>query len=158
MEIKKLPKIIRQCMTIGMIPTSYKVSLTYEEQLMWFCKFLEEEVIPVVNNNSKVVEELKYYIEHLDLQDEVNNKLEEMAESGELAEIIAQYLQLQGLLCYNTKNELKNAENLVNGSFAKTYGTITYNDGLGAFYKIRNIINTDIIDNENLLALTNYPN
>ena len=158
MEIKKLPKIIRQCMTIGMIPTSYKASLTYEEQLMWFCKFLEEEVIPTVNNNSQVVEELKYYIEHLDLQDEVNNKLEEMAESGELAEIIAQYLELQGLLCYNTLNDLKNADNLADGSFTKTYGELTYNDGNGAFYKIRELINTDVVDNINIVPLVNYPN
>lgn len=157
MEIKKLPKIIRQCMTIGMIPTSYKASLTYEEQLMWFCKFLEEEVIPTVNNNSQVVEELKYYIEHLDLQEEVNNKLDEMAESGELAEIIAQYLELQGLLCYNTLADLKGADNLADGSFAKTYGTTTYNDSEGAFYKIRELVNTDVVDDVNLVGLTNYP-
>ena len=43
-NVKKLPDIIHQCMTIGMIPTSYKMSLTYEEQLLWFCKFLEDEV------------------------------------------------------------------------------------------------------------------
>lgn len=98
------------------------------------------------------------YFENLNVQDEINNKLDEMAESGELTDIIAQYLQLQGLLCYNTKNDMKNAENLADGSFAKTYGENTYNDGNGAFYKIREILNTDVIDNINIIALVNYNN
>ena len=67
-ELKKLPSIIHKCMTIGELPSSYKMSLTYEEQLMWFCKFLETEVIPVVNNNSKVVQELLNYFDNLDVQ------------------------------------------------------------------------------------------
>ena len=93
------------------------------------------------------------YFDNLDVQDEINNKLNEMAESGELTEIIAQYLQLAGLLCFNTVNDLKNANNIVNGSFVKTYGQDTYNDGLGAFYKIRPITSSDIVDNYKIISL-----
>lgn len=161
-NLKYLPRFIHHCMTIGEIPASYKISMTYEEQLLWFCKFLEEQVIPVVNNNSEVVQELKTYVEtyfdNLDVQDEINNKLEEMAESGQLTDIIAQYLQLAGLLCFNTKADLKAAQNLSDGSFAKTYGTSSYNDGYGYFYKIRQIQNTDVVDDDNIIALTNYNN
>lgn len=156
-EVKKLPNIIHQCMTIGAIPTSYKISLTYEEQLMWFCKFLEDEVIPVVNNNSQVVEELKEWFENLDVQEEIDNKLEEMADSGELAEIIAQYLELQGILAYNTLDDLTHAENIDNGSFAKTYGNLSFNDGFGAYYKIREITNSDVVDGFNLVAMATDP-
>ena len=95
------------------------------------------------------------YFKNLDVQDEINNKLNEMAQSGELTEIIAQYLQLAGLLCFNTKADLKNAENLIDGSFAKTFGNLTYNDGYGNYYKIRKIRNTDVIDDINIIALTN---
>ena len=35
-----------------MMPTSYMESLTYEQQLLWLCKYLEETVIPAVNNNA----------------------------------------------------------------------------------------------------------
>ena len=98
------------------------------------------------------------YFENLDVQEEINNKLNEMAESGQLAEIIAQYLTLQGLLCFNTLSELKNAENIANGSFVKTYGTNTMGDGIMYFYKIREIENTDVVDNLNIISLTNYPN
>lgn len=159
-SLKKLPRFIHQCMTIGEIPTSYKVSLTYEEQLMWFCRFLEEQVLPVVNNNSEVVQELKTFVENyfdnLDVQEEINNKLEDMLESGELQEIITEYLQMSGLLCYNTKSDMKGATNLIDGSFAKTYGETTYNDGRGEFYKIREIQNTDVVDDINIIALTNF--
>ena len=129
-----------------------------------FCKLGEEinKVITSTNEMGNQVEELTNYVstffDNLDVQDEINNKLDEMAESGELTEIIAQYLQLAGLLCFNTKADMKGAENLVNGSFAKTYGTTTYNDGYGEFYKIRTIKNTDVVDDVNIIALTNYDN
>ena len=165
-NLKPFPKF---CCSIGYIPTSYKVSMSYEEQLWWLCDFLENTVIPTVNQNGQAVEELQNlyvelksyvdnYFENLDIQEEINNKLDEMAESGELTEIIAQYLQLAGLLCFNTVNDMKNATNLINGSFAKTYGLNQYKDGKGEFYKIRNILNTDVVDNINIIALNNFNN
>lgn len=129
-----------------------------------FCKLGEEinKVIESMNLAGAQVEELTNYVnnffDNLDVQDEVDNKLDEMAESGELTDIIAQYLQLAGLLCFNTKVDLKSAQNLVNGSFAKTYGTLAYNDGYGYFYKIRQIQSADVVDDDNIIALTNYNN
>ena len=157
-NLRKLPKFIHQCMTIGEIPTSYKVSLTYEEQLMWFCRFLEEEVIPVVNNNSEVVQELKTFVENyfdnLDVQEEINNKLDEMAEDGTLEEIITEYLNVKGMLTFNTVSEMKLATNLINGSFVKTYGFRNINDLGGAFYKIRTITNQDTVNEMDIIALS----
>ena len=129
-----------------------------------FCKLGKEinKIITSTNTLGTQVETLTDYVsnyfDNLDVQEEINNKLNEMAESGQLTEIIAQYLQLAGLLCFNTVNDMKNAQNLANGSFAKTYGTNAYNDGLGNFYKIREILNTDVVDNINIIALTNYNN
>ena len=63
-EIENLKPFPKFCYTIGMIPTSYKESLTYEEQLIWFCSFLQDTVIPTVNNNGQAVEELQnLYVE-----------------------------------------------------------------------------------------------
>ena len=76
-----------------------------------------------------------------------------MAESGELAELVTQYLQMQGILTYNTVADMKSAENLIAGSMTKTYGFYAFNDGGGAYYKVREIINTDTIDNMTLFAL-----
>lgn len=165
-DIKNLKPFPRFCHTIGYIPTSYKISMTYEEQLLWFCDFLENTVIPTINQNGEAVEELQNlfielknyvdnYFENLDIQTEINNKLDDMAESGQLTELLTSYLELKCIYGYNTIEEMKEAENLVDGSFAKTYGKNSLNDGYGAFYKIREIINTDIIDNDNIIALDN---
>ena len=99
------------------------------------------------------IEEFQHYFDNLDVQEEINNKLDEMAESGQLTDIIAQYLKLAGIIAYNTKNDLKEAQNITNGSICKTLGDIEYNDGKGNFYKIRTITSSDVIDNNNILAL-----
>lgn len=162
-NLKPFPKF---CCSIGYIPSSYKVAMSYEEQLWWFCDFLENTVIPTVNQNGQAVEELQNlfvelqnyvdnYFNNLDIQSEINTKLDEMAESGQLADIIAQYLQLSGLLCYDNINAMKNATNLVNGSFARTYGYYEKNDGGTALYKIRTITTQDVIDNAFIISLNN---
>ena len=157
------------CMSLGMVPSSYTSALTYEEQLLWFCSYLENEVIPTVNNNAEAVTELQNlyvqlkdyvdnYFENLDVQEEINNKLDDMAESGELAEIIAQYLDSQAIIGFNTCQALSEATNLADGSFARTLGKENYLDGFGAFYKIRTRINTDDPDGYNLIVLTETEN
>ena len=97
------------------------------------------------------------YFDNLDVQEEINNKLDEMAEGGELADIIAQYLQLAGILAYNTVSDMANAENLADGSIARTLGINNYKDGDGSYYKIRALVNTDVVDGYNIVALTNAP-
>ena len=168
-DVQKLKPFTRFIYTIGILPTSYLLSMTYEEQLIWLCNYLKETVIPTINNNGQAVEELqtKYielksyvdnYFDNLDIQEEINNKLDEMAQDGTLSEIITTYLQINGVLGFDNKTDLKTSTNLINGSIVKTLGKITYKDGKGHYYKIRNILNTDVIDDENIIALTNYPN
>ena len=165
-KVEKLNPFGRMCISLGMLPSSYKESLTYEEQLLWFFKFLDETVIPTVNNNADAVEELQAlyiqvktfvdeYFDNLDVQEEINNKLDDMAESGELTDIIAQYLGLAGMLTFNTVAEMKSAENLANGSTCQTLGFHTLNDQGGAYYKIRTITNEDVIDERKIIAITN---
>lgn len=153
---KTLQPFIKMCATIGALPTSYLVSMTYEEQLIWLCNFLEKEVIPVVNNNSEVVKELQEWFENLDVQEEVNNKIEEMYESGQLQEIITQYLEISGVLGFDTIANLKSSTNLIEGSICKTIGSLTYNDGKGNYFKIRQLTSGDVIDEKTLFALTNF--
>lgn len=151
----KIGAFTKFCCTIGNLPTSYMASMSYEEQLLWLCNYLEKTIIPTMNTNIEAVQELQHYFDNLDLQEEVNNKLDEMAESGELADIIAQYLQLAGVLAYNTIADMKDAENLVEGSTCRTLGDFSYTDGGGAFYKIRTITNEDTVDGYKIIALNN---
>lgn len=94
-----------------------------------------------------------HYFENLDVQEEINNKLEEMAEDGTLADIVAAYIQLRGVLAYDTVADMKAATNLTNGSFAQTFGYYSYNDGGAAKYKIREVTNQDTEDDKFIIAL-----
>ena len=165
--VTTLRPFTRCLMTIGQIPTSYLVSMTYEEQLLWLCNYLEKTVIPAIDNNAEAVKEVQdllielksyvdNYFENLDVQEEINNKLDEMAESGQLADIIAQYLGLAGVLAYDTISDMASATNIAEGSICKTLGETTYNDGKGAFYKVRTITSSDVIDGVNIVALSVY--
>ena len=140
----KFPKFINN---LGIIPTSYKDSMSYYECLAWLCKFLEETVIPTLNENGEAVEELQAlyielneyvtnYFENLDVQEEINNKLDDMVEAGTLQEIIASYLNANALFCFDTIDDLKAAENLVDGSFALTLGKSTKDDNAGCMFHI----------------------
>lgn len=106
-------------------------------------------------------EDLKKYVtdyfDDLDVQEEINNKLDEMLENGELASLIAQFLSTESLLVFNTIADLVSAENLVNGVSVLTLGEQAYNDGLTHMYKIRTLTSGDVIDGVNIIALTNYP-
>lgn len=163
-HVNTLPPFKRMCVSIGNLPTSFMESMTYYEALEWLYKYLADTIIPTVNNTSEAVTELQAafitlkdyvdnYFENLDVQEEINNKLDEMAESGELTDIIAQYLGLAGVLAFDTVADMKSAENLVNGSTAKTLGYHSKSDGGGAFYKVRTVTNEDTIDEMTILSL-----
>ena len=122
------------------------------------CNLTGEQVERLTNAYNELKAYVDNYFENLDLQEEVDTKLDEMAESGELAELVAQYLDSQAIICFNTCSDLASAENLADGSFARTLGKDTYNDLKGAFYKIRTLINTDVPDSYNLITLTNTEN
>ena len=138
------------------LPAVYDESLSYYELL---CKITAKlnEVIEQGNTTSEGLKELQEYVanyfDNLDVQEEINNKLDEMAQDGTLAEIIAQYIQLQGILAYNSIADLKSAENLVEGSFVETYGYYSYGDGGSAKYKIRQVTNQDVENDMDIIAL-----
>ena len=140
-------------------------ALTYYQMLCKVVGYLQD----VITNNESLqynqtelldaFNELQSYVntyfDSLDVQTEINNKLDEMAQSGELAEIIAQYLNTIAVQGYDTLTDLKNSTSIVNGSFAKTCGKNSFNDGFSAFYKIRNITNEDVIDEDNIVKINN---
>ena len=164
-DVETLKPFTRFLMTIGTLPSSYLVSMTYEEQLLWFCNFLQNNVIPTVNNNAEAVEELQNlylqlkdyvdnYFENLDVQEEINNKLDDMAESGTLQEIIADYLNSKAVFGFDTVADMKEATNLIDGSYAETLGFNEINDGGSNLYKIRTVTTGDDVDEKNIIAIT----
>lgn len=100
-EIVDLSPFKRMVMTIGTLPTAFTESMTYYEALAYFTKYLEETVIPAVNQNAEATKELQRlftelksyvdnYFDNLDVQTEINNKLDAMVTDGTLARIINQ--------------------------------------------------------------------
>lgn len=100
--IQTLKPFTKFCCSIGAIPSSYMVSLTYEEQLLWLCDYLQNTIIPTVNNNGEAVTELQNlytqlksyvdnYFTNLDVQTEINNKLDQMASDGTLDTILSKF-------------------------------------------------------------------
>ena len=154
----------KMVMTIGELPSSFVESMTYYELLAWLCNYLQGTVIPAVNNNGEAVTELQQlyielkdfvdnYFENLDVQEEINNKLDDMAEAGTLQEIITAYIQANVAWCFDTVAEMKASTNFVNGSFAQTLGYHSKNDGGAALYKVRTITNDDVVDDKFIIEL-----
>lgn len=77
------------------------------------------------------------YFDNLDVQEEINNKLDDMVEAGTLQEIITSYIQANVAWTFDTVADMKAATNLVDGSYARTIGYYSINDGGGSLYKIK---------------------
>lgn len=156
-EIEKIKPFKYLCMTVGNLPTSYLESMTYYETLCWLCKYLENTIIPTVNNNGEAVEELQakylelvdyvnHYFESLDYQTEVDKKLDEMADDGTLAEIINVEMigSLQDLTTTD-KTDIVSAINEVNAS-------------IGDVPAIGELSNLTTTDKSNLVSAINEVN
>ena len=163
-------------------PNFKKICLMYMQQLTNFpyiekdfdaitdyellCKVVNHlnEVISNTNYQNEVISNLynafvalkdyvDTYFENLDVQDEINNKLDAMVEDGTLQEIITSYLNSKAVFCFDNVNSMKNSTNLIDGSYAKTLGYYALNDNGGATYKIREITNSDVIDNMTIIPI-----
>lgn len=150
-NVETLQPVTRTLMTIGALPTSYLISMTYEEQLLWLQNYLIKTVIPAINNNAEATKEvqdivmaLQDYINtqfsELNLQEYIDNKLDEMLESGVFENILMDYVQLTKV--YDTYNDMiSDASTFTNGMKLKTMGYHFINDGGGADYVVTNVQN-----------------
>lgn len=102
-DVQELTPFKKFVMSIGAIPTSYLESMSYAELLMWFCNYLQNTIIPTVNNNGDAVEELQGlfvtlhnyvedYFENLNVQEEIDNKLDQMAYDGDLTVLMERFM------------------------------------------------------------------
>lgn len=130
------------------IPLAFDESMSYYETLCGLLSYLKDTVIPTVNNNADAVaelqtlyEELRTYVDdyfkNLDVQEEINNKLDAMVTDGTFEKILNNYTKIQKI--YNTHTDLLNDNNLVSGMKAQTLGYYEINDGGGTNYLITDI-------------------
>ena len=114
-----------------------------------------------VNNTKDTLEDafnelddyVRNYFDNLDVQEEINNKLDQMLEDGVLEQIIEQFLQSTAIWCFDTVDDMKQATNLTNGSYTKTLGFYNMNDGGEGTYKVRTKTVDDVVDNASIIQL-----
>lgn len=100
-----------------------------------FCKVVEKlnEVVGNENQVVTLVNEMKNYFDTLDVQEEIDNKLNEMATSGQLQEIINEYFSNVDQQINDLQNNVNaqiseiagNLDNIVSGAPAGVYDTVT---------------------------------
>lgn len=145
------------------LPAVYDDSLSYYELL---CKLTDKVNEIITGDQSQVgaieelqslYEDLRSYIENLDLTDEVELALDKMAQSGELERIMALYLRAMNVYGFKDKSKMKQSQVIGDGSICKLLGQTNYQTGDGAYYLIRERTSGDIIDDDNIILLTAKP-
>lgn len=114
-----------------------KLSKNTKEEIERFETSINETVENYIEQFNQLHDYVHDYFDNLDVQEEINNKLDQMLEDGVLQEIISQFLQSTAIWCFDSVADLKTATNLIEGSYARTLGYYTANDGGGATYKIK---------------------
>lgn len=115
------------CVKISPLPENYMNSLSYIELIYWLCNYLEKTIIPTVNANSEAVTELQnLYIElknyvdsyftNLDVQKEINNKLDSLAEDGTLYTLMQPYFDTINTTLNTQNSKILAIENKVNAT------------------------------------------
>lgn len=97
---------------------------------------VNETVADYIEQFNQLHDYVHDYFDNLDVQEEINNKLDDMVEAGTLQEIITTYIQSNVAWTFDTVADMKVATNLVDGSYAQTLGFYSVNDGGGSLYKI----------------------
>ena len=112
------------------VPMVFDNSLSYYEALCALWKWMQDNLVEVVNNNANVTEhyieltnELKEFVDdyfkNLDVQAEINNKLDQMAEDGSLTKIIKDYVDpVQEAFEAEINGEFTEYKNAVNANIA----------------------------------------
>lgn len=131
--------------------------ITSQNEVVSELESFETNITNNFNNLVNLFNELKSYVENyfdnLDVQEEINNKLDAMADDGTLQEIVGQYLNATAIWCFDNVESMKSSTNLIDGSFAQTLGYYEKGDHGSATYKIREMTNSDVVDNATIIPI-----
>lgn len=131
-----------------------KLSKQTKTEITNFEESTTETVNEYIDKFNELHDYVHDYFDNLDVQEEINNKLDDMAEAGTLQEIITSYIQSNVAWTFDNVAEMKLATNLVNDSYAQTFGFYNLGDGGDAKYKIRTITPQDTVDETTIIALS----
>lgn len=130
-----------------------KLSKNTKEEVERFETSVNETVENYIEQFNQLHDYVHDYFDNLDVQEEINNKLDDMLEQGTLQEIITAYIQSSVVWTFDTIADMKLATNLIDGSYAQTLGFYNKDDCGGARYKIRTKTGEDVVDDHILFDL-----
>lgn len=131
------------------IPLAFDESMSYYETLCGLLSYLKDTVIPALNNNADAIIEVQNlmtqlqeyvsnYFDNLDVQEEVNKKLDEMVEDGTIQSLLENYLNLLNVRYYETFTDaLNDYENIPVDYYIVTNGFYENNDKGKGKYQIK---------------------
>ena len=145
------------------IPLAFDESMSYYETLCGVLSLLKTQE-EVINNNADLLSELENYVKNyftdLNIQTEIDNKLDQMTEDGTLAQIINEQIfeDLNNkvnskISTVDTVNDLL-AHVGFNNEVIRTKGYYTIGDGGDALYRITNDTNVTA-NNLDIILLNN---
>ena len=136
-EIKPIPKL---CSTIGLLPTSYLMSMTYLEQITWICNYINTKI-------NEAISGIKPFEEY------VTNKLNEFQEIlnsyvSSLDDVKTDIIEINNILSEHNRfiielnnkidNNFEETKTLIANNFDRLKSYVDYNDSL-LNQKIENI-------------------
>ena len=113
-----------------------KLSKNTKEEVESFEQSVNETVNDYIERFNTLYNYVHDYFDNLDVQEEINHKLDEMAEDGTLEELITPYIQAKAMWCFDSVADLQASTNLIDGSYAQTLGYYSANDGGASIFKI----------------------
>ena len=148
--INQIPDKKLNCLTIGQLPTSYRESMSYEEQVLWLCNNIENVITPTLNDVINTINNLDYNF------DDINNKIILIQE--QILLIKEEYNNLSNKVNKNAQdiinldskftNAINNLDStlreLINTNFNTLKDYVDYNDNI-LNNKIDNISTTGIM-------------
>ena len=149
------------------VPMVFDNSLSYYEALCALWKWMQDNLVDVINHNANVTEEyidydlrtrellteLKSYVDNyfdnLDVQEEINNKLDQMVEDGTFEEILSEYFHK--LDDFSDSNVISVGNNLITDNSLWVLNGGWNTDGNGSFTHIIGQ-SADLVYNHNFEA------
>lgn len=155
------------------IPAVYDNTMSYYEELVALIKYLQDTVVPAINSNaetitilSNAIEQLKQYVDsyfdNLDVQAEINNKLDQMAADGSFDELLDKYFNDQSgyidvifpkLSLTNIDSTQGSSVILTDGTNSAIIDTFQYADD---YVNIKNALTNAGITKLNVVFISHY--
>ena len=107
-----------------------------------------------INQFNELHDYVQDYFDNLDVQEEINNKLDDLVEDGTMQTLINNYLQPNVEWTFDNVADMKASTNFVDGSFARTLGYHAKGDNGGGLYKIREITVSDVVDEGYIIEIS----